>query len=142
MDQGFTFQVIETDPDYLKLRISAWNGLFGGSAEVYVAIFTLDEVASILSGFPDCPSDTREATFGSFGPGTAGGAVNMRFYCADKSGHAWVESRIESEYTKTGSAQSVVMACPIEAASLDLFLGEIRRLERDEASTAHLRVMV
>ena len=37
MIKGIQIEVIDDDPDYLKLRISATNGEFAGVADVYVS---------------------------------------------------------------------------------------------------------
>src|SRR5437879_5351738 len=60
-----------------------------------------------LLGFPTQPSDAREISFGAFGREWAGGGVSMKFYCADRSGHAFVESKIESGLDSAGTVQSV-----------------------------------
>src|SRR5713101_5881662 len=96
MDVGFQFEVMYKDVHLVEVRISAWNGSFGGVADVYLGLDQLEETATKLRGFPSDPSDVREATFGAFGPTSPPGRrVSMRFYCADKSGHAYVDSTIE-----------------------------------------------
>jgi hypothetical protein len=60
MDTGFRITVIWSDNDATKIRVSAWNGLFGGAADVYVGIVQLGETAAQLQGFPKTPSDVRE----------------------------------------------------------------------------------
>ena len=77
MESGFQFEVIYDDNDVLEVRVSAWNGEFGGKADVYVAIGQLEETAEKLKGFPSDPSDRREFIFGDFGPKSAGGGVRM-----------------------------------------------------------------
>jgi len=139
VDIGFQIKVIYADKDLIELRVSAWNGAFGGSADVYVGIGQLEQIADKLQGFPNGLSDTREVILGVFGPNSAGGALSIRFYCADRSGHTWVDSKIESDYEPLGKAQSVILSLPIEAAAVDSFIEEIRRLGADRAGTAHLR---
>jgi hypothetical protein len=128
---GFQLDVIWNDEDVLELRVSAWNGAFGGVAQVWVGIGQLEKIATQLSGFPKDSSDAREIVLGAFGPGTAGGAASMKFYCADRAGHAFVESKIESESESAGVVQCAVISMPIEAAALDAFVSELQRLERD-----------
>jgi hypothetical protein len=77
MDIGFRFEVRWNDEDVFKVRVTAWNGAFGGSADAYVPIGGLTEAAAKLEGFPRQPSDIRELQFGAFGPEWAGGAANM-----------------------------------------------------------------
>jgi len=61
----------------------------------------------------------------------------VRFYCVDGAGHAHVEARIDSKFLSGGTIQTVVLAMPIEAAAVDTFVEELRRLER--AGVAHLK---
>ncbi|MGD0761434.1 MAG: hypothetical protein ABR921_21255 [Candidatus Sulfotelmatobacter sp.] len=140
MELGFQFGVLWSDDDVIELRVSAWNGTFGGSADLYVAIGRLEETAVQLHGFPDSPSDTRELTFGSFDPKFVGGGVRMHFYCADGAGHSRVEANIESRRDSAEFAQSVHLLLPIEAASVDTFVEELRQLGVSRAGVARLRV--
>jgi hypothetical protein len=52
MNVGLKFDVFPEDDGYLTLRISAWNGSFGGKATVYVDAKQLKETAIQLRGFP------------------------------------------------------------------------------------------
>jgi hypothetical protein len=64
----------------------------------------------------------------------------MRFFCGDAAGHASVEVRIESDYNGSHKAQSVVLFASIEAADIDTFIPEFRRLEADRSGTARLKM--
>jgi hypothetical protein len=136
---GFRFQIIYKDGHLLEARISAWNGSFGGAADIYVDADQLKEAASDLQKFPRDLSDVREITFGEFGPKSAGGATSMRFYCADRAGHTYVDSKIESSHDSDGTAQSVFMTVAVEPAALDSFVEELRQLGADQAGQAFLK---
>ncbi len=138
MNKGLQIDVKWFDNDLLEVRITAWNGAFGGAADVYLSIGGLRETADKLSGFPRNPTDKRELLFGRFGPGQAGGAVGMRFYCADGAGHAYVESKIESDNQIAGVNECVVLPLLIEPAALDSFVEDLRRLDAEKAGTAFL----
>jgi hypothetical protein len=140
-DPGFQFQVIHKDVHLLEVRISAWNGSFGGAADVYVGLDELKETAVKLQKFPLDPSDVRELTFGDFGPKSGGGAVSMRFYCADGAGHTCVDTMVESDYDSSGKSQSVSMAVMIEPAALDSFVKELAQLGENQAGRACLRAI-
>jgi len=135
---GLQFEIIYKDVHLLEIRISAWNGSFGGSANVYVGLDQLTEVAEKLQRFPLSPSDVRELTLGAFGPESAGGAVSMRFYCGDRAGHTYVDSKIESACDPVGKAQSVFMTVPIEPAAVDSFIQQLGQLGTDQAGQAFL----
>jgi hypothetical protein len=122
----------------MEIRISAWNGFFGGTAELYVGIEQMNDVATKLRGFPVNLSDVREVTIGGFGPEWAGGAASMRFYCIDGKGHACIEAKIESDYNSSGKAQSVVMTLFIEPAALDRFVQGLDKLEPEKGGQVFL----
>ena len=140
MEIGFRFEVKWSDADVFEIRISAWNGAFGGSTAIYVPIGGLKEAATKVEGFPRHPSDKRELQFGAFGPEWAGGAANILFYCRDAAGHALVETRIESEHGGMPKAQSALFFMPVEATAVDAFVADLRRLEAERRGTAVLRV--
>jgi len=139
MELGFQVAVIWGDADVIEIRVTAWNGLFGGTADVYVAIGKLGKIAAQLEGFPKNPSDVREVMFGAFGPKYAGGGVSMRFYCVDGSGHASVDSTIEADYEQKVKTQSAVLSLRVEAAAVDSFVEELRRLNAEGKGAAHLK---
>jgi hypothetical protein len=136
---GFEFQLLWHDDDVLNLSVKAWNGAFGGAADVYEAIGNLQKAAEELRGFPTDPSDTREITFGNFDRKFAAGGVRMRFHCVDGAGHAYVDATIDSNYLTGGTIQTAVLAVPVEAAAVDKFLQELEQLEKARAGSAHLR---
>jgi hypothetical protein len=139
MEIGFRFEVKWSDADIFDIRISGWNGAFGGSTAVYVPIGGLKEAATKVEGFPRHPSDKRELQFRVFGHEWAGGAVNMLFYCKDAAGHALVEAKIESEHGRTPKAESALLFVCVEAAAVDAFVADLRRLEAGQSGTAILR---
>src|SRR5713101_5358527 len=134
---GFQLNVMYGDNDVMNIRVSAWNGAFGGVADVYEGIGQLEQIAETLRGFPVDPSDTREVSLGDFGPKSAGGGVSLRFYCADRAGHTYVDSKIESDHDSAGKAQSVILTLPVEAAAVDSFVEELRHLGADRAGRAY-----
>jgi hypothetical protein len=138
MDIGFQFEVIYKDADLLEVRIAAWNGSFGGVANVYLDISKLEEAATALKGFPVRSSDVREVTFGAFGPQSAGGGVTMRYYCVDSAGHAFVDSRIEAGSNQSNPTEYVTLSVAIEAAAVDSFVDELRQMGLTRGGKARL----
>jgi hypothetical protein len=139
---GFQFRVLYRDNDLVKVRASAWNGVFGGAADVYLGSGRLGEIASQLRGFPEGSSDSREITLGTIGSESAGGGMSMHFYCIGQSSHAFVETNIESDCDSKGKVQSARLLLPIEANAIDLFVAELRRLDIGTAATACLRANI
>jgi hypothetical protein len=136
---GLQFRVLYRDSDLVKVRASAWNGAFGGAADVYVGRGRLGEIAEQLRGFPTSTSDNREVILGAFGAESAGGGMSINLRCVDRSGHAYVETKIESDWDSEDRAQSATLRLPIEANAIDLFVDGLRRLDQGTAETAHLR---
>jgi hypothetical protein len=139
MDVGFKFRVLWHGTDVINLGVSAWNGAFGGLADIYEGIGDLRVAAAQLHGFPKNPEDTRELVFGNFDRKYAGGGVRMRFHCVDGAGHAYVEATIDSNCQSGGTVQTVLLAMPVEAAAVDTFIRELERLEDEREGTAHLK---
>jgi len=139
MDTGIRVEVLWNDADIFEVRLSAWNGVFGGSANIYLGIGGLAESAERIKGFPRNSSDKRALAFGAFGPQVAGGAATMNFYCGDSAGHASVEVRIESDQPDKIPAQTVLLVAAVEPAAVDSFVADLRRLEADRRGTALLR---
>jgi len=139
MEVGIEFQLIWHDKDVLNLRVSAWNGDFGGVAEIYEGIGDLHVAASNLRGFPNDPGDRREIVLGNFDRKCAAGGVGMRFRCVDGAGHAYVETSVDSNFQRGGTIQTVVLAMPVEAVAVDTFVRELELLESERSGTALLR---
>jgi len=140
MDIGVRLAILWNDAYLVKVRVSAWNGQFGGSADSYAEIGALAKAAQCLEGFPRSPSDKRQLQFGEFGRATAGGAARMDFYCKDSAGHALLEVRIESDRRGGIPDQTVFLVAAIEPAAVDSFVSDLRRLEQGQrGDTAYLR---
>lgn len=139
MEHGVEFQINWSDNDVLQLRVAAWNGLFGGVAEIYEGIGDLQAAATQLRGFPNSPADEREVAFGSLDRKYAGGGIDMHFHCVDGAGHAYVEITIDSNCETGGTIETVVMTVAIEAGAVDVFVEELALLELKQTGTAHLR---
>lgn len=129
MDKGIELRYRWHDNDVVDLRVTAWNGRFGGQANVYVGVGELAEVASTLSGFPNGRTDTREIVLGAFGAGFAGGAARFRFRCRDLAGNSEVEVEIEADHEKGSRPETVILILTIEAAAVNTFVLELPRLE-------------
>jgi hypothetical protein len=138
MDTGIRLSVLWNQTDVFKVHASAWNGQFGGSADVYVGIGALAEAARSLEGFPRSLADRRRLQLGEFGRTTAGGAARMDFYCKDSAGHALVEVQMESDQSGEIPEQTVFLVAAIEPAAVDSFVADMRRLHKKRGN-AYLR---
>src|SRR6185312_7221671 len=98
MDRCVRLAYCYHDVDIVELRVSAWNGSFGGATRLYLAQGELADTATLLAGFPVDVKDKREVTLGAFGPDCAGGAMALRFFCRDRSGHCRLHITIEADF--------------------------------------------
>ena len=85
---GFHLETMWHDPHVVEILFRAWNGAFGGIAEIYVGLDDLTKMAEILRGFPANDSDIREVMLGTFDPKFADGGVSLRFFLTDRRGYA------------------------------------------------------
>ncbi|MFA6036853.1 MAG: hypothetical protein WC748_01870 [Legionellales bacterium] len=138
MNIGFKFKVIYQDVDFLKIHISAWNGEFGGSADVYVDVGRLEEIAEMIRGFPRNSSDHREVVLGSVDPKYAEDFVSMQFYCVDAAGRSYIRAKIERKILLADTRQSVTLVLPIEATAIDLFTEKLHQLGTNKKGIAQL----
>jgi hypothetical protein len=136
MEVGFKFEDIYRDADVLEVRVSGWNGAFGGVADIYMGSGRLGEVATLLQGFPSSVTDNREFTLGAFGGEFAGGGINLRFRTCGGAAPVVVESRIEANSDSAAPRQSVVLVLPTEAAAIDSFVEELCGIDRNHATVA------
>jgi hypothetical protein len=142
MNIGLEFHAISDDADMIDVRISAWNGTFGGVTRVYVGNGRLEEAAATLRGFPNSHADTRGLTFEGPGKGGVAAGVSLRFYCSGGAAHAWLEARIETVHDLVGPAQSVALSLRIEAAAIDVFVDQLHRLGISRSGVARLSGVV
>ena len=127
------------DTDIVELRVSAWNGSFGGATCLYVGQGDLADTATLLAGFPVGLKDQREAMFGALGPKSAGGAMSLKFACIDGAGHCQLHVTIEADYDRVDlPVQRVEMLCAFEPAALDQFLEQMRELNSSLTGSALL----
>ena len=140
--EGFRFEFLWNDDDVIQLRIRAWNGNFGGTADVYLPIGAIAEAAEKLEGFPRHTSDKRDLQFGEFGPESAGGAVSMRFFCKGTAGRTFVEATVESHQQASQPAEHARFFASIEASAVDDFVVGLRRLETERRGIACLNTAI
>jgi hypothetical protein len=134
------------DFDMIEVRIIAQNGRFRGSADVYEGTGELIEAATLLSGFPKNPQDTREFIFGAFGAKFAGGAVRLELFCKDMAGHPVIRATIEADsqrIPRVGNqtdedAECATIYLEFDPAALDRFLVQLQKIEEEHAGTATL----
>jgi hypothetical protein len=140
MDRAVRLEYQYHDVDLVELKVTAWNGRFGGTTKLWVAQDELAEVAGIIEGFPRSHSDRREIVLGAFGPKFAGGAMSIGFSCIDQAGHSRLQIMIESDDQGLPEPESVKLISPFEPAALDRFVEEMKRLSSNLQGCATLNL--
>jgi hypothetical protein len=138
MEKALIISYAYHDVDILELRVSAWNGRFGGTTSLYVGRAELGNIVETMKGFPLDPRDERQVILGAFGAKFAGGAARLRFYCKDGAGHGMVEIQIEGDHSGRTVSESVTMGASIEPASIDLFLPKLDLIGKQLSGSAAL----
>ena len=143
MESGLRIQFVWHDTDVIEIGISVSNGRFSGAARAYINHDDPRNAANLLEKFPATPSDAREIGFGTMDPQYAAGGVALRFFCADSTGHAVVEVRLNDEAEPITNlwhrpAQSAHFFANVEASAIDDFVRELRAFDPYESGSARL----
>jgi hypothetical protein len=126
--RGLQIAIVYDDPpDLIEVRVRANNGQFGGDIHAYASPDAVQRFADTIHGFPQGSTDTRDFTFGDFGPELAGGAVSFQFTCTDRAGHAAMALRMESA-EPSHKPQTATFLIEFEPAGLDRFVHQLRAL--------------
>lgn len=141
MNEGLQLTFLWNDNDLMEVRISAWNGRFGGTTDMYLPIDGLADVAGAIDGFPNNPQDKREIQLGP-----SKGLVTMRFFCEGNAGKSFIELGMESlhnayECATNVSPETVRFHAPIEASAVDAFVTGLRRVQTNLSGVAHLNLI-
>ena len=140
MNRGIEIAIDWWDEDVIIFVFRASNGSFSGEMKAYLPPNTLAELASGLSGFPSHTSDQRAFELGGFSILHAGGGIELRFHCLDSAGHAAVDVKLRSDACAAwGELESAALRIPLEAAAVDNFVDQIRRLEKFVGASVVLR---
>ena len=141
MNENVQFALLWNDNDLLKLRILAWNGRFGGTADVYLPIDGLAKAAEEIDTFPRDPDDNREIQLHP-----VKGSVTMRFFCEGEAGRSFIELWMESQHDSyecatNVSPETVRFHAPIEASAIDEFVAELRGVQANLSGVARLKLL-
>jgi len=140
-EKGIGIEVRWFDESFLEVSFSCSNGRFSGQAEIYLAHDTLSTLADALIGFPANPNDSCKSKLGTFKPEHADGGVRMYSHCMDSVGHAAVDIQLRGDAcTELGEIESVALRIPIQAASVDSFIKELRMIDKTIGATAYLQM--
>jgi hypothetical protein len=140
MNPGLKVAYLWHDSDVIKIRVTAENAKFRGTADVYVGTDGLLETAAALAGFPKNGLDKRAVAFGAAGKEFAGGSVRLEFYCKDMAGHAAFRASIEGDYGVQEMAERATVCVDFDPSALDAFLVELQQVEKEHRGSASIIV--
>ena len=134
---GIEIEVFWSDQDVIECQFRCSNGRFSGVAEIYLSHDDLPRIASALEGFPSSATDSRELELGTFNPAHADGGVRLDCYCKDSVGHVVIEVKLRGDACKSlGEPESVALILPVEAASIDSFLTQVRAIDAEQIGSS------
>ncbi|MEG9434770.1 hypothetical protein JAO29_01040 [Edaphobacter sp. HDX4] len=137
MKRGLLIKLIWRDNDIVEARVSASNGEFAGTADMYLSYGALKELAEGLRSFPTASADARDVEIGDLDNNGSGGAT-VRLYMVDRAGHMAITLTLLAG-TLRGTGQIVTMHSAIEAAAVDDFVSELMRMNDEVGTHAFLR---
>jgi hypothetical protein len=141
MEKQLLFEKVYEDADVIEIKVTVWNGAFGGITNVYIGRNKIGELASGFRGFPSTSLDFREATLGAFGADSAGGGVHLTLFCADPVGHVFVNVKIENDCDSKNRAESANLLLRTEASAVDAFIGELQDFDAGKVTSASLKAV-
>jgi hypothetical protein len=134
---GIEVEVFWSDQDVIQCQVRCSNGRFSGVAEIYLSHDDLPRMVSALEGFPRSGTDSRELELGTFDPAWADGGIRLHCYCKDSAGHAVMEVTLRGDACKSlGEPESVALILPVEAASIDEFLIQVRAIDTEQVGSS------
>lgn len=129
MEKGIRFKVIWFDVDVTEMTVECSNGRFQGTAEIYLSHDEHLDIASVLSGFPSCVSDSRTIEVGTFNPAHADGGLRVEFRCADSSGHVLADIKLRGDGCEAlGEVESVALRLRLEPSAIDSFVQQLKTM--------------
>ncbi len=139
-EKNLKFEVIWKDDDMFEMRISANNGRYSGTTEVYEVSESLLGFVTELNGFPF----VKEKVTHSYGEKDSYAYFEMEFYKIGLTGKCGLlitmEENVATEYRKE-EKDKLSMELIIEPNSIDVFCRELKLLAEKEEGTAELKAV-
>lgn len=139
MSAHLRIDIVDPDPDYCGLEVSAHNDRFAGSARIYAQLDDLKNLADTIRAFPLDSTDERTFSMGTPDEAFAGGYCSLRFYCKDGAGHVAVDAVFldDSRFHSRGKAEFSLES--IEASQIDSFVDQLQKISQAEAGYATIQ---
>jgi hypothetical protein len=137
-ENNLKFEVIWKDDDMFEIQISANNGRYFGTTEVYEVSESLLEFINELNGFPFVKDKISHVC----GEKDGYAYFKMEFYKIGPTGKCGVqitmEENVSTEYRKE-EKDKLTMELIIEPNSIDIFCKELKVLAEKEEGIAELK---
>jgi hypothetical protein len=130
-------EVVWKDEDMFEIQVSANNGRYSGTTEVYETKESLSSFADSLKGFP---IDNGKLSH-SCGEKDSYAYFEMNFYSIGTSGIVGVQLMLEENVAtefRQEEKDKLVMELIVEPNSIDSFQNELLSLAQNEDGTAEL----
>lgn len=130
-------QVIWKDNDMFELQITAGNGRYWGTTEVYDTSTSLFDFTQTLTGFPK----DNNHLFYEAGYKERYAFFSMKFYCIDNSGHVGVEINLEENVAtefRPEKKHKLRLEIIVEPNAIDNFQKVLIQLAKKQEGTATL----
>ncbi len=142
MKPSITIEKVWSDDDVVKFEVTTSDGCSRFCVKVYAGHEKLESLVADLDSFKrKVYGGIYDVEFGKFGPEYANGAFQARLHFDDGRGHLFITVRAESDwrpFSKTDVASRATLYLKTEAALLDRFIGELRRVCSGTLSKATL----
>jgi hypothetical protein len=130
-------QIVWKDDDMFELKVTASNGRYFGTTEVYDTTESLFDFAQTLIDFPKGDQKLFYET------GTKDGYAyfSMNFYCIDNAGHIGVEINLEDNVAtqfRQEEKDKLKLEIIVEPSAIDNFHKELSQLAINQKGTAFL----
>ncbi len=142
MVNGITLEVVWSDEHLIQFRAVCANRSFSGAVYFYAEHNDVFRFADLIDGFPQNPGDLRTAEFGTFNSDRAGGGLRAEFRVSTPGNRSEVDVYLRADHCKEmGKPESLSLSIPIDPASVDRFVAELRQLSpSDTGSSATLEM--
>ncbi len=137
LESFLELQIVWKDNDMFELKVTASNGRYFGTTEVYDTTESLFSFAQTLIGFPN--DNKKLFHYAGFKDGYA--YFSMSFYCIDNAGHIGVEISLEDNVAtefRHKEKDKLKLEIIVEPNAIDIFQKELSQLATSQTGTAIL----
>jgi len=131
------------DDDLIDVVFSCSNGRISAQVHAYLPHDALPTMATTLSGFASRATDRRDLALGALQLNLGSGGIQLHFHCLDSAGHPVCDVKLRNNQGKAfGEMESAAFRIPVEAASVDSFVGQLRNLKKLPGSEVFLPMAI